>query len=93
MDFGFGDKIAVVTGGNSGIGRGISTKLAEAGMIARDKSKGESTRQQITELGGHSEFLSVDLRDHDAVQAAMSEIHQKYGALNVLINCAGGSAR
>ena len=96
MDLGFRDNIAVVTGGNSGIGRSISTKLAEAGatviMIARDKAKGESTRKQIAEIGGRSEFLSVDLRDHDAVQAAMSEIDQKYGALNVLVNCAGGSA-
>ena len=96
MDLGFKDNIAVVTGGNSGIGRSISIKLAEAGatviMIARDKAKGESTLQQIAEGGGRSEFLSVDLRDHDAVQSAMSEIDQKYGALHVLINCAGGSA-
>ena len=96
MEFGFRDNIAVVTGGNSGIGRSISTKLAEAGatviMIARDKTKGEATRQQIADIGGRSEFLSVDLRDYGAVQAAMTEIDQKFGALNVLINCAGGSA-
>ena len=96
MDLEFRDKIAVVTGGSSGIGRSISTKLAEAGatviMIARDKAKGESTRQQIAAIGGRSEFLSVDLRDYDAVQAAISEIDQKYGALNILINCAGGTA-
>ena len=96
MDWGFKDTVALVTGGNSGIGRSISVHLAEAGatviMVARDKEKGEDTRQEIAEKGGQSEFHSVQLGDHDAVKALLERVDEKYGALNVLINCAGGSA-
>ncbi|MAF53214.1 MAG: short-chain dehydrogenase [Chloroflexi bacterium] len=97
MDWGFKDAVAVVTGGNSGIGRSISIHLAEAGaqviMVARDPVKGETVRQEIEEHGGQAEFHSVQLGDHDAVRALMDEVDAKYGALNVLINCAGGSER
>jgi len=97
MDWGFGDSVALVTGGNSGIGRSIALHLAEAGakviMVARNKEKGEAVRQEIAELGGQSEFFSVQLGDDDAVKALMEEVDRKYGALNILVNCAGGSER
>ena len=95
MDWGFRDSVALVTGGNSGIGRSIAIHLAEAGarviMVARDSEKGETVRREIAELGGQSEFFSVQLGDDDAVKALMEEVDRRYGALNVLVNCAGGS--
>ena len=97
MDWGFRDSVALVTGGNSGIGRSIAIHLAEAGarviMVARDREKGETVRREIAELGGQSEFFSVQLGDDDAVKALMEEVDRRYGALNVLVNCAGGSER
>ncbi len=62
-------------------------------MVARDPVKGEAVVQEIAGLGGQSEFFSVDLGDHDAVKALMEDVDGKYGALNVLVNCAGGSER
>ena len=97
MDWGFEGNVAVVTGGSSGIGRSISLHLAESGatviMIARDTAKGESVRREIEAVGGQSEFFSVQLGDHDAVRDVMARIDERYGALNVLINCAGGTDR
>jgi len=94
MNFDFQDRVAVVTGGNSGIGRAISIQLAAAGarviLAARDSAKGEAACQEIAKRGGRAEFLSVQLGDDEAVQAMMQKVDQTYGALHVLVNCAGG---
>ena len=94
MDLNLKDKVALVTGGNSGIGREISLSFAREGatvvMVARDQAKGEDTRKAIAEIGGQSEFYSVELSDHDAVKAMMEDVDAKYGQLNALVNCAGG---
>ncbi|HIM90437.1 MAG TPA: SDR family oxidoreductase [Dehalococcoidia bacterium] len=75
----------------------MAVHLAEAGavvlLVARDPVKGEAVVQEIAGLGGQSESCSVDLGDHDAVKALMEDVDGKYGALNVLVNCAGGSER
>ena len=81
MDWGFKESVALVTGGNSGIGRSIAIHLAEAGatviLVARDPAKGEAVTQEIANLGGRAEFFSVDLGDHDAVKALMEQVDEK----------------
>lgn len=90
----FKDRIALVTGGSSGIGRAISVQLADAGatviMVARDPAKGEATRQYIAQRGGRAVFFSVELSDVAAVEALIQKVNQTYGELHVLVNCAGG---
>ena len=92
--FDFKDRLAMVTGGNSGIGRAISEQLAAAGanvmMVARDPAKGEAARRAIVERGGRAAFFRADLGDAAAVEALFHSIDQNYGALHILINCAGG---
>ena len=97
MDLGFEGSIAMVTGGNSGIGRSIALHLVEAGaevvLIGRDVARGEATVKEIRGIGGRAEFFSLDVGDHDAVKALMEEVDRTHGSLNVIVNCAGGSDR
>lgn len=90
----FKDRIALVTGGTSGIGLAVSKQLADAGatvlIAARDRGKGEAALKQITTRGGRAAFFSVELKDAARIETLMREVDQTYGALHVLINCAGG---
>jgi NAD(P)-dependent dehydrogenase (short-subunit alcohol dehydrogenase family) len=92
--FDFKERVALVTGGSSGIGRAISTQLVQAGatviMVARDPAKGEAARKEMVERGGRAAFFAVELGDDAAVRRLMQEIDQTYGDLHVVINCAGG---
>jgi NAD(P)-dependent dehydrogenase (short-subunit alcohol dehydrogenase family) len=94
MELGLQGKIALVTGGNSGIGRAIALEFAREGaeliLVARDQAKGEDTCRAIGEIGGKSEFHSVELSDHVAVEALMKDVDAKHGRLHALVNCAGG---
>ncbi len=89
----FKDRVVLVTGGNSGIGRAISIHFATAGAnviaVGRDKTKGELTLNLIEAQGGQCAFFSVELTGEANVQALMREVDQRYGALHVLVNCAG----
>ena len=94
MELDLQGKVALVTGGNSGIGRAIALAFAREGaeliLVARDHAKGEDTRRAIAEIGGKSEFHSVELSDHDAVKALMEYIDARHGRIDALVNCAGG---
>jgi NAD(P)-dependent dehydrogenase (short-subunit alcohol dehydrogenase family) len=93
----FAGKAALVTGGNSGIGRAIVHALAGAGaavvLVGRDPEKGATVEREVREHGGSARFYSVELGDASAVEALMAEVAQLHPALRVLVNCAGGGDR
>jgi meso-butanediol dehydrogenase/(S,S)-butanediol dehydrogenase/diacetyl reductase len=91
----FLDQVALVTGGNTGIGRAIALRLAEEGakviLAARNRERGEAVCQQIAVQGGkEAKFFSLELGQVDAVQDLLRTVDREYGALHVLINNAGG---
>ena len=94
MELDLNGKIALVTGGNSGIGRAIALEFAREGaeliLVGRDRAKGDVTRGMIDDLCGTSEFHSVELSDPDAVKALMEDVDARHGRLHALVNCAGG---
>jgi NAD(P)-dependent dehydrogenase (short-subunit alcohol dehydrogenase family) len=84
-------KVALVTGGGSGIGAGIAKALKEAGaelaLLGRKIDKLEAV---ALELGG-ALCLPCDVRNYEAVEAAIKQIQEKHGRLDVLVNGAAGN--
>ncbi len=83
-------KIALVTGGASGIGRGTAKRLAAEGAVVaiadRDEVGGASI---VAELGGRHEFFALDVTDEQGWQRVVAEVITRFGRLDVLVNAAG----
>lgn len=83
-------RVVLVTGGAKGVGRGISECfLAEGATVL---VCGRQVPGSLPEADGRrAEFIAADVRDIQARQALFTEIAQRYGRLDVLVNNAGGS--
>ena len=91
--FGLTGRLAVVTGGSSGIGRAMAAALGRAGarivLVARDPVRLDET---VAEIGGAG-AVSADLADRAAVTAAIDKIRSAYGEPDVLVNAAAVNRR
>ena len=87
------NKVAIITGGGSGIGRGTAVRFAQEGakvMITGRRSKPiEDTVNQIKSEGGEASYLSIDVSKTDQVQHMIDQTMSKYGKLDILVNNAG----
>ncbi len=89
-------KICLVTGATSGMGKETALGLARLGatvvLVARSKSKGEETRQEIARQSGNDDIdlLLADLSSQQEVRKLADEFKAKYKRLDVLVNNAGG---
>lgn len=93
--FGLADKIAVVTGGASGIGLATARMLAEAGArvaIFDRAPPSDNTLGGLGGPGGHS-GIDTDVADEAAVEAAVGRVAERYGRLDILVNNAGLALR
>lgn len=86
----FTQKIALITGGASGIGRATALRLGAEGahVIVADKNKqmGDQTIAQIEQAGGAASFMEVDLADDAAVKVASQVVAERFPALHILVN-------
>lgn len=86
-------KIALVTGGGSGIGAAIATRLASMGattiVTGRTRSQLEETASRIRSSGGECEALPGDVADWDSVASLAARIQQTFARLHILVNNAG----
>ena len=87
-------KVALVTGGNGGIGLGMAKGMAEAGacvMVAgRDAEK---NRRAVQALGAKADAIAADLTQDSGAKAAVAATIQKFGRLDIVVNNAGTNIR
>jgi NAD(P)-dependent dehydrogenase (short-subunit alcohol dehydrogenase family) len=86
-------KVALVTGGASGIGRGCAEKLAAEGatVVVTDLQdiKGEEVVEAIAKAGGKASYLHHDVTDEDAWAGVIAKVKAEHGRLDILVNNAG----
>jgi NAD(P)-dependent dehydrogenase (short-subunit alcohol dehydrogenase family) len=87
------DKVALVTGGTSGIGRATALLFAGEGaqvaITGRNEARGRSVVEEIEEAGGRAVFLRSDVRFAADCQRAVEETLHAFGGLDILFNNAG----
>jgi gluconate 5-dehydrogenase len=90
-------RVAVVTGGSSGIGEAMASALALAGarvvLIARDPTRLSATATSLREAGCQAAWISADLAERDEVRRAASAATAAFGEPDILVNCAGINLR
>lgn len=84
------DKVAIVTGGASGLGRATAGKFLAAGakVAIFDLNEGEG-KALTQDLGEDVIFSVVNVTDDDAIAAGMATVMQHFGAVHICVNCAG----
>jgi 3-oxoacyl-[acyl-carrier protein] reductase len=90
-------KVAVITGAASGIGRASALKLAEEGaaIIVTDihVEQADKVVEEIQSAGGKAIAARVDVRSSEEINSATARALEQFGRVDILVNCAGGSAR
>jgi NAD(P)-dependent dehydrogenase (short-subunit alcohol dehydrogenase family) len=86
-------QLALVTGANKGVGRGIAQRLAALGMTvyvgARDAARGSRAAAELVASGADARFLQLDVTDERSIGSAADRIDAESGRLDVLVNNAG----
>ncbi len=91
--YNFNNKVAVVTGGGSGIGRAAALQLARQGarvvVANRRNETGEETVSMIEQENGAATFIQTDVASEEQVARLIRETVDRYGRLDLAFNCAG----
>jgi NAD(P)-dependent dehydrogenase (short-subunit alcohol dehydrogenase family) len=91
------DRVIVITGASSGIGRATAIKMAVAGakviLVARGEEKLLETKKEIEEAGGRCWMYTADVSDMASCDALVARVLKEHGACDYLVNNAGRSIR
>ncbi len=91
----FDGQVALVTGGGSGIGRGIADTLAALGahvvLASRKQERVDTAAAEIRAAGGKASGVAVDVREPERVQQMMADVAAMHGRIDLLVNNAAGN--
>jgi 2-dehydro-3-deoxy-D-gluconate 5-dehydrogenase len=95
--FDLGGKVAIVTGGNGGIGLGMARGLAAAGaaiaIVGRNEAKSAEAVADLSKDGRKAIAVTADVTDEAAVAAMVERVRREWGRIDILVNNAGINIR
>ena len=95
--FDLGGRVAIVTGGNGGIGLGMARGLAEAGadiaIVGRNDAKSAAAVAELKQAGAKVISITTDVTDKAAVTAMVERVRRELGRIDILVNNAGINIR
>jgi 2-dehydro-3-deoxy-D-gluconate 5-dehydrogenase len=90
-------RVALITGGNGGIGLGMAKGFASSGaaviIAGRNQTKGQSALSELHALGAQAEFVELDVLTEASCYRAIQRAVERFGRLDILVNNAGTSVR
>ena len=95
-DFSLENKVALITGGTSGLGKMMALALAKAGAfvwIASSRDNADETLQEIKQQGSNGSFVQVDVTSSDGLEKIVSQILKESNRIDILVNAAGINLR
>lgn len=97
MHIDLGGKVVVITGGSRGLGEAMAIALSASGariaLVARDEAKLIGVQEKLTAAGGEAAYFMGDVTDEAQVARIATEINERFGAPQILINNAGTNCR
>lgn len=91
--FSLKDKVALITGGNRGIGKGIALAMAESGadiaIMCRNKEAGMAAVEEVAVHGGKYRFIPGDVTSQADAKSVVDKTLKEFGKLDILVNSAG----
>ncbi|MGM7720133.1 2,4-dienoyl-CoA reductase [Metabacillus sp. Hm71] len=89
------EKVIIVTGGSSGMGKAMAKKFSAAGanvvIIGRTQDKLEAAKMEIESVKGEINTIQLDIRDPEKVAQMIKQVDQLYGRIDALVNNAAGN--